>query len=275
MSVLMRALKTYARSGLRGSTRIPAALANRMDVLRSVPLEVADWPTLYVDLRVGHAMDWFARSPWQEWPYGTDEQAIMRRFVSSGMAVVDVGANLGLYMALLARLVGSTGHVWGFEPNPALTPNLIRAASEMKNATVVPVALSETAGPVTFYVPEDHMMSSLWDWTKSATPSHVLKVPSLRLDDFDLGTIQFIKVDAEGAELEIFRGARSLLDTVNAPVVLYEALSAFGRDTFAATRFLQALSGPQYRIFRLLPDGTLTPFDNQDGNLVAIPAQRA
>ena len=259
---------------MRGSTRIPAALARRMESLHSVPLEVKGWPVLYVDLRVGHAVEWFAQSPWLNWPYNTDEQTVIRRFVDPGMTAVDVGVNLGLYLALMSYLVGSRGHVWGFEPNPALTPNLIRASILMKNATIVPAALNEFPGPVRFFVPEDHMMGSMWDWTKADKPSEVLTVPSLRLDDVGLDAVHFMKVDAEGAELEIFRGARSILDRPDAPVVLYEALSAFGRDTFAPTRFLKGLVAPSYSVFRLLPNGTLTPFDDQDGNLVAIPRTR-
>lgn len=274
MRVLERSLKAYVRSGLRGSTRVPGALAARLESLHSVPLQVQGWPMLYVDLRVGHAIEWFARSPWMAWPYNTDEQSVLRRFVTPGMTVVDVGVNLGLHLALMSHLVGSRGHVWGFEPNPALTPNLIRAAVQMKNATIVPVALNDKPGPVTFYVPEDHMMGSLWDWTKGSRASEVLTVPSLRFDDLGLGSVDFLKVDAEGAELEIFKGAESTLDRTDAPVVLYEALSAFGRDTFAATMYLNSLTAPAYTIFRLLADGTLTPFDHQDGNLVAIPQSR-
>jgi FkbM family methyltransferase len=274
MSILEPALKAYVRSGLRGSTRFPLALANRLRSLHSVPLQVQGWPTLYVDLRVGHAIEWFARSPWVTWPYNRDEQAVLRRFIGPGMTVADIGVNLGLYLAHMSHLVGSRGHVWGFEPNPALTPNLIRAAVQMKNATIVPVALNERPGPVKFFVPEDHMMASMWDWTQAPKASDVLTVPALRLDDVGLTAIDFVKVDAEGAELEIFKGARSALDRPDAPVVLYEALSAFGRDTFAATAYLKALPMPSYTIFRLLPNGTLTPFDRLDGNLVAIPKAR-
>src|SRR5688572_3855388 len=248
MSILAGALKAYVRSGFRGSTRVPAALAQRIESLHSVPLVVEDWPTLYVDLRVGHAIEWFSRSPWLRWPYNTDEQSVIRRFVSAGMTAVDVGVNLGLYLTQMSRLVGPTGHVWGFEPNPALTPNLIRACVEMKNATLVPVALNERPGPVKFFVPDDHMMGSMWDWTKAEAPPQVMTVPSLRLDDVGLDSVDFMKVDAEGAELEIFRGAKSILDRTDAPAVLYEALSAFGRETFAATSFLQQLSAPLYTV---------------------------
>ena len=90
---------------------MPAALAQRIESLHSVPLVVEDWPTLYVDLRVGHAIEWFAKSPWVRWPYNTDEQTVIRRFLSSGMTAVDVGVNLGLYLAHMSHLVGSKGHV--------------------------------------------------------------------------------------------------------------------------------------------------------------------
>ena len=56
---------------------------------------------------------------------------------------------------------------------------------------------------------------------------------------------------------------------------MFEALHGFGLDTFAASRFLLSLRSPGYQVFRILPDGQLTAFDENEGNMVAIPAWAA
>ncbi len=273
-------IRAYVKTGWRGATRVPGYLANCLPMLYEAEIRIADWPPIYMDLRQGSALDWFIGSPWKACPYERSEQGVMQRFVRPGMTVHDVGANVGVHAALLSHLVGPSGRVIMFEPNPALTSNLKRAARAMGNATMMSVALSDENRRCTFFVPDDHTCGSLFDWTGNiglAETARPIEVTTARLETLvregRVPSPQFMKVDAEAAETKIFMVARELLNSDAAPIILYEALHNFGRDTFSATRFLLSLPIPDYKVFRVLPDATLTPFDDQEGNLVAIPGR--
>jgi FkbM family methyltransferase len=277
-SIAKAGLKSYAKLGLRGGTRLQQQLSHRIPALHRVPIQVEDWPTIYMDLRAGRAFEWFMGSPWRACPYEMAEQAVMRRFVRPGTAVFDIGANLGVHSALLSRLVGPNGSVVMFEPNPVLIPNLRRTAQSMGNGTVKHMAVGDQDGRTTLFVPTDHTCASLFDWTQNIGLKDTIQpveVEVARLDTLiasgALPRPQFLKVDAEAAEPQIFSGALDLLDREDAPVVLYEALHNFGMDTFAATRLLLSLTRAQYRIFHVLNDGSLTAFEEKEGNLVAVP----
>lgn len=278
-AILSTAIKHYINSGFKGSTRIPAFLAQRFSSLHSAEVRIENWPSVYMDLRGARGMEWFAGSPWTKCPYGQDEQAVMRRFVKPGMVVYDVGANLGVYSALLSSLTGGSGKLVIFEPNPDLLPPLRRTVEAMGNATLVSLALSDTDGHSSFFVPWDDTCASLFNWTSNIglNQDEVRKIDieTARLDALlQTGTLprpQFMKVDAEAAEEKIFRGAAGFLDSERAPLVMFEALHGHGVDTFAASRLLLSFQTPGYRLFRVLPDGALTPFDETEGNLVAVP----
>ena len=115
------------------------------------------------------------------------------------------------------------------------------------------------------------MMASIWDWTKAQKASDVLTVPSLRLDDIGLDTIDFMKVDAEGAEFEIFKGAnirsrppRRSSRTLRSALRFWQR---YVRCNCLSEGFADALF-TQSSYCSL--NGTLTPFDHlRDGNLVA------
>jgi FkbM family methyltransferase len=275
----MKALmKYYVRSGLKGSTRIPAFVAQHLRSLHCVEVRFEDWPSLYMDLRMPRAMEWFAGSPWSLCPYEQNEQAVMRRFVRAGMTVYDVGANLGLHAALLSKLIDREGRIVVFEPNPALLPGLRTTVERMGNGTLVSLALSDTDGTSTFFIPSDDTCASLFNWTPQiglTEDVRTIDIQTVRLDALiESGRLprpQFMKVDAEGAEEKIFRGAGGLLDSETAPVIMFEALHGHGQDTFAAARCLQAFRSPGYQVFRILSDGELTHFDEIEGNLLAVP----
>ena len=264
--MLHNVLRAYAHSGLKGSYRVPLMLADHLPSLQRVPIQIADWPTLYMDLRLGDALRWFTGSPWPSSPRCPDEQAVIRRLVQPGMTVYDVGANVGLYTALCSRLVGRTGRIYSFEPNPALRSNLQRSIAEMGNVTFFPVALSERTGEAVFYVPDDHLCASLRNWT--GRPVHELRVTTVRLDDLiereHLPPPAFLKVDAEDAEVAIFQGAERLLRE-HRPIVLFEDMKEYGHH-FAPTRLLQSWG---YTVEQVNPDGTLGAITNDACNLVA------
>ena len=251
-----------------------------------MPIRIQDCPPLYVDLRSPHAQYLLQGEPWACAPREQAEQNAMRRVVSPGDVVIDIGANLGLHTVLLSKLIGPDGKLFAFEPNTALWPTLRRTVNGLGNATLHTCALSDETGRSAFFVPVDHTKASLADWTDEAIDGRAREetCERRRLDDMvEEGTIaapDFVKCDVEGAELLVFRGARSVLDRRDAPILLFEVNAhtshGFGFATPDAKEFLERLPAPRYRFFEVREDGslprivTLTPWCN----VLAIPEAR-
>lgn len=140
----------------------------------------------------------------------------MLGFVRQGMVVVDIGANLGYFTLLLADLCGTSGQVHAFEPNPALLGRLRRTLAVNgfgPRTHVHGVPLSEQDGlEVQLVVPDGepkngHIVAAGPAMAGTAT------MRTRRLDSIEgLDRVDFIKIDAEGAEEGIWRGMRGILD---------------------------------------------------------------
>jgi FkbM family methyltransferase len=258
-------------------------LAHRNPDLQAVPIQIADWPPVYMDLRRYDAHNWLAHSPWPSSPREIGEQAAIRLSVRPGSVVFDIGANIGLHTALLSKLTGPSGHVYAFEPNPSLLPALRKTVAGMPNATLIEFALGESEGSFDFYMPQgDHSVASLADWTHGRLGhTDKVKVQVRRLDGFGLPVPAFIKCDIEGAELMAFRGGASLLDRPDAPIILFEAnvhtSKGFGLPVTATRDFLASLPAAGYSFFEVEEESRIKPVvkvNEIHSNLLAVPALR-
>lgn len=145
--------------------------------------------------------------------------------VRPGDLSLDVGAHAGQYAVLLGALVGARGHVCSFEPDAIARTILDRNISLNHFAdrvTVESVALSDENGSHVFFSLGGNSMSSLartglGTAAVSASVSET-RVQTVRLDDFlvdrHLPVPQWIKIDTEGAEIRILKGAPKTLRTV-------------------------------------------------------------
>jgi len=191
----------------------------------------------------------------------------------------DVGANLGYYTLLASKKVGSSGRVHAFEPAPAqfehlrLNARLNRAANVVLNN----IALAEAKG-------EREMLLSLgWNqgthsFGATEGPTKAYRVPCATIDGYvvsnGLERIDAMKVDVEGAELLVFRGAERTLRSLAVPVIFFEACEhharAVGHSTAEVKSFLNHLG---YDIFQLTSRSGLKPtakVEEEFANLVAI-----
>lgn len=144
--------------------------------------------------------------------------------VRAGDVVFDVGAHQGVYSLCLASWVGPSGHVYAFEPFPQ-NADLVAANARLNgvsNLTVVPAAVGEHTGKVRV-VQEMAMVAG-----EGVPGSESLEVDSLRLDDLADKRPAFVKIDVEGYEAFVLRGARKLLSS--APNLLLEVHGPFLRQ---------------------------------------------
>lgn len=212
-----------------GGHRVARFLARDMG---SVPITIEGHAPLYVDLRGldEHALSLYRAAPLDRIPHEPAMTEAFRRLVRPDDTVFDVGANLGLHTLTFSKVARE---VFAFEPNPSLTPNLRKTVAQLPNARLLEVCLSETDGSIDFHISDwDHMLGSMSDWT--GQPTKTLTLPARSLDSLIAdGTVpapHLMKVDVEGAEMLVFRGAAKLFAGPDAPrVVIFEELNTASR----------------------------------------------
>ena len=181
------------------------------------------------------------------------------RYAKEGMTFVDVGAHVGFYTTFLAELVGSTGQVHSFEPTPWTFRLLSENAAGLSNVTLNNSAVSERARSLSF---ADY--GAGYGAYNSAHPDGapemsrkptMTTVQSLTLDEYCAEkTIRpdILKIDAEGFEASVLRGATDLLATpgTGRPVVTLEVAggSAWAKNRSEAFDLLLAAGYAPYEI---------------------------
>jgi len=199
----------------------------------------------------------------------------------AGDVFYDIGANAGVFSIECALKFRDQIKVHAFEPQPTLVERIRNSAelNHISGLSVHEILLSDKAGEGTLFVTRQSVHASLIAREAHAHPVRVRMTP---LDDFieqeRLPPPTLIKIDVEGAELQVFRGARKTL-AVHKPVIVFEAdqnMQRFGYDH--ATLFSALQEAADYQILRLMSDSTMQPLRESDmleeTNYVALPSDR-
>ena len=157
----------------------------------------------------------------------------LKRLLEPGSTFVDVGANIG-YFSRLASDWGCTTH--SFEPHPKLFERLKDNLPEMKTTRLYQKALSSQQGSFDLYIPENWESNAGIASLEPLPNGEKVKVQTERLDDLGITDIDVLKVDVEGHELEVFKGAEGLLDSKNIGHIIFEE---FGGPQAPTLQFLQ------------------------------------
>jgi len=285
LPVLYRAYAWYSRlmadrahSRVPGGSRLLSVISAATKICRlpsaaGVPLGGV---TVFVDLC----------DPRMLWVFGevdgpSHEARILKSCLREGDTFLDVGANHGSYSLIAAPLVGPSGRVAAFEPQPRLAALLRRsfAANHFSHATVDELACAAEEGEASFYVPADNSGSAGLYERFSATSAHRrITVRTRRLDDaLDGASLPgrvFMKLDVEGSELAALRGAGQLLRARH-PTLLFElnpeSAAAAGGGVDDLLAFLSALGYDSFSEIDAFPAST--PLERLDRtrlrNLVA------
>jgi FkbM family methyltransferase len=147
--------------------------------------------------------------------------AVFERYCRPGMTVVDVGANLGYFSLLASKLVGPAGRVIALEPNSENCRLLLSSLrlSDASNVELFPVAADEAPGWA-YYATHVGSNGGLVDDDDLLSRFGTV-VPTFRLDDLVDGKVDFLKMDVEGAEGRVVRGATRIIEK-DRPIVTTE-----------------------------------------------------
>lgn len=192
-----------------------------------------------------------------------------RQLNLKGQVVYDIGAHTGSHTALMAR---RAQHVYSFEPEPSAFARLgeLVLLNSVTNVTPFAVALGSQPGSFPLAIPQDgrEMAGTLepgFQRTLNKAPS--INVPVVSLDDWrrllDLEPPDFIKIDVEGFEDEVLRGAQKTLEEAR-PALLIEVHGLSQEDKKARALEVESLVPRDY--------GVTKPFDDVHHHF--IPAER-
>lgn len=186
---------------------------------------------------------------------------LIERLLSAGDTFVDVGANIGLHSLAAARVVGPSGRVVAIEPF-APTAKLLARSLSMNGysdfAKVFEVAASDSAESASLYLGP---MSGHHSLIALSEDSEEVSVQMRRLDDLLPApeTAALIKIDVEGAELAVLRGAKALIGRSPEVALIAEfGPTHLGRSGASTTTWLEAFSDLGFCWKRIEPmTGTL------------------
>jgi len=187
--------------------------------------------------------------------YEEFETKVVKKIIKKGDVVVDLGAMIGYYTLIFAKLVGNEGKVHAFEPEPT-NFEILKKNVEIngyKNVILVRKAVSSKTGMEKLFISKwnkgGNTMLDLKDFDQS------IKIDSIRLDDYltdFAGKIDFIKIDIEGFEIEAIKGMSSVLQKMKNIKIMTEVnpyrIHAFGKEP---KEYLQCLERLGFILYHL------------------------
>ena len=158
------------------------------------------------DQYVGKALDLYGE-------YSEGEAAMFREIVRSGDVVLDIGANFGAHTLCFSKIVGAHGAVLAFEPQRLVFQTLCAnmALNNVTNTVCYWTALTDVPGVMSAPVLDPHRPYNFGGvgLGQQARGDHIA---TMRADSFNLPQCRLMKVDVEGMELQVLRGATGIIE---------------------------------------------------------------
>ena len=210
---------------------------------------------------------------------GTYEEgtlSFMERYLRHGDTVLDIGAHIGLMSLVAARCVGPSGRVFAVEPEPSNFTRLLRHIEINHAAWVAPlnVAIGERSGTGVIFRGEHGNTGSATMIAPETSRREGVEIPLESIDALcrsrDIRLVRMVKIDVEGWELDVLRGARQLLSGKDAPIIIIECSSL--HPLHGGERpdlYRQLISVNDYQVFTLArgkeSPSRLVPVTSPDG----------
>lgn len=183
--------------------------------------------------------------------YEKDNFLVIQESVKKDDVAIDIGAHIGLMAVVLGKTVGANGKVYSFEPTPKsfeVLNKTIQLNHLQKIVILVNKAVSSGSGTIEFNADNENVSNSIISYEYN-TGHKKITVQVISVDDFvnetGLQRLNFIKIDAEGVELDVLKGAKQTLRDFDCKIILalhpvaieakgdsladiYDLLAAFG-----------------------------------------------
>lgn len=179
--------------------------------------------------------------------------AYMHSVISAGDTVFDIGAHKAGYLYFMAKLTGPTGNVYAFEPQRALYNYVVKmkALFAWNHVVVEHLALSDSTGSTELFIPINKADSTSSPGASIVSPQpgkQIMNTETVQTDSLDTYCQKneivpsFLKIDVEGNELKVFKGAQQILATYKPKILVEIEARHIGKEQAVQTfRFLETL----------------------------------
>ena len=189
--------------------------------------------------------------------YGTYEELeskIMEEKIEMGNIVVDVGANIGLHTLNMARIVGNTGQVFAFEPDPSNFEILKKNVkiNNYKNIILEQKAVGDKHGRTTLYQSDHPGKHRIFPQTEQAKGQVQVELTNLDnyFDSDMIDKINFIKIDVEGLEFSVLKGMKNILKNSKKIKILFEFMPENTMEVgFTPIELLNYLTSNDFKLY--------------------------
>lgn len=217
--------------------------------------------------------------------YEAEASRLWADLCSEAKVIFDIGANIGLY-SLLAASQNQEAAIHAFEPTPSLAEMLITNAilNGFTNIVINKVAVNDLSGTLHLnYCSGSGGVNEGMNYTSAGRESlESITVPAISLDEYCIDNsieyIDLMKVDVEGNEISVLRGAKRLISSSSIGFIFLELIDwAAARHDCTTRDVMTLLTEHGYNIYYLkngglaaLPEGV----NSYNGDVVAIAANR-
>lgn len=194
----------------------------------------------------------------------------IRRVVKPGDVVVDVGAQIGYITLAMATLAPGKVTVHAFEPEPLNIQRLRNniALNPGVDVRIVEKAVSDSNGAIRLYLSKDHNAGTHSTISGGTNVSDdYVEIPAVTLDtyvrDQNIAALRLMKIDVEGGEYEVIKGAHETLTSLR-PIVLMELSDALQESRgFSTVEFKKLMKQFGYSAYTIADDGGLVPSSDE------------
>lgn len=185
--------------------------------------------------------------------YDLSLSELIKKIVKPGDTVIDIGANIGYTSLIMQKALNNTGSLMSFEPLPdlfnKLKNNLALNSYSSSNLKIFNCALSDTTGEAEITIPADFDGNDGIATLENSASGKKLKIATKTIDSLDLKEkIKLIKIDVEGHEPAVLRGAGELLKSGLVENIIFEDLAGYPGQTSTI------LEKNGYRIYKLVKE---------------------
>jgi FkbM family methyltransferase len=220
------------------------------------------------------------------WADDVGDLRFLWRILEPGMVFMDIGAYQGIYSLVAGNKLQQDGTIIAFEPSPREYRRLRMhlCLNGLSGARAEQIALGATAKPTTFFqvITGDTARNGLRP-PACSDPVAKISVNLISLDDYvtrrQLTRLDIIKLDVEGGEMDVLRGAAGVLAKFR-PLLICEVLDATTQVWgYNARQIISTLQDEGYDWFEFTEDGSAVPHAIQDEyprvkNYLAVPKEK-
>lgn len=201
-------------------------------------------------------------------PEFNGEYHIIDHLIKPGNIVFDVGANIGMWSKKILSSIPNI-KVYSFEPVGELFEILKNNLSNYTGINIHNIAISDKQSIRNFYYYNKSLETSgLSSFYRRPLPEYLNEMEPVELEiktetldsfceEFDIARIDYLKIDTEGGELDVLKGAESLLQKKLVVAIQFEYGGTYADAGITLKQVIEALQQYNFHIYRILPNGLI------------------